>query len=511
MWYNDPIQIGLLSTMQVDYAKFPDIPPGCQLNAKPGRPGEYQVFREHREIDPETGEKKNVRETLGLIKDGKFVMSKLWLERQEHLKLLDEVKMLRELVGKMGSQVQALKELSGEVQRNISTAAKETHLEQRNPQRTTYPLEAIAIGALVSALTGASSCADISQTINSNKDRFCFFFKDIPYQDVSHDIVYRAFMQVKSERFDAFYQHLLAPMIQKTPYRIISGDGQAIRATGLSSSNGSSSEDRAYMLMNFYDSSNHACLAQQLIEKKTNEIAVGPTMLENLDIRDAVITADAMSCQVGFVNAVVNGGADYCLSLKGNQDRSWSEVSCLFATTHSDQIETYADEVTLAHGRIENRIVSVIRGSLLSPTLKQKWLGLEDGSIVKVRRTVEFKRSGKKTAEDSYYISSLAPNAGVAQTLCRVIRSHWAIENNLHWVLDVNFIQDRTQAIDKDYITNRAALNKLALAMLEHYRFWLWEMGVVKTLPSIRQMQMRCRNFDEALQCIACSQGLLFR
>ena len=85
--------------MKVDYKQFPEIPPKCQLNSKPGRPGEYQVFREHREEDPATGKKKTVRETIGLIKDGNFVMSKLWLERQKHQKLLEEVRMLRELVG----------------------------------------------------------------------------------------------------------------------------------------------------------------------------------------------------------------------------------------------------------------------------------------------------------------------------------------------------------------------------------------------------------------------------
>ena len=105
----------------------------------------------------------------------------------------------------------------------------------------------------------------------------------------------------------------------------------------------------------------------------------------------------------------------------------------------------------------------------------------------------------------------MRPCASVAQKLYSIIRSHWAVENKLHWVLDVNFNQDRMQATDENYITNRAALNKLALAMLEHYRYWLWETGVVDTLPTIRQMQMRCRNFDEALQCIACSQGLLCR
>ena len=72
-------------------------------------------------------------------------------------------------------------------------------------------------------------------------------------------------MRVKTERFEAFYQTILSPMIQKTPFRIISGDGQAVRATGLSSSDDTPSQNRAYMLMNFYDSTNHVCLAQRLM------------------------------------------------------------------------------------------------------------------------------------------------------------------------------------------------------------------------------------------------------
>ena len=496
--------------MKVDYKKFPMIPPRCQLNTKPNRPGEYQVFRENRVEDLQTGKKRTVRETIGLIKGDKFEFSKLWLERQEYQKMREELEVLRRLVG--GNALQRaddLKQLSSRVHESISTAAQKAAIDQRDPDRVIYPLEPVVIGALVSALSGSSSCADISQTINSNKDRFSFCFKDLPYRDITHDVVYRAFMRVDADRFEAFYQDVVSPMMQKTPYRIISGDGQAARATGLSSGEEKSSADRAYMLMNFYDSTNRVCLAQRLIEKKTNEITVGPKMLENLDIRNAVVTADAMSCQVGFVQAVLKGGGDYCLSLKGNQDRSWSEVSYLFASTHDDQIETYGDEETLMHGRIEQRVVSVIRGRLLSAELKQKWDGLADGCVVKVRRTVEFKRSAKKTAEESYYISSIAPDASAAEKLYGIIRGHWAVENRLHWILDVNFNQDRMQATDENYITNRAALNKLALAMLEHYRFWLWEHGLVQSLPSIRQMQMRCRNFDEALQCIVCSQGLL--
>ena len=498
--------------MRVDYDKFPDIPPNCQLNSKPNRPGEFQVFRENRVLDEKTGKKKTVRETIGIIKNDKFSFSELWLERQEHRRLLEEVETLRKLVGKNAlSHTNDLAQISEKIQNRVQDAAKDAGIEARDCRRTVFPLEPIVIGALASALSGASSCSDICQVINNNLDRFRFFFKNFPCQEITHDVIYRAFMKVQAARFDSFYQDILSPMIQATPYRIISGDGEALRATGLSEANAATAADRAYMLMNFYDSANHVCLAQRLIEKKTNEITVGPTMLESLDIRNAVVTADAMSCQVGFVNAVLKGGGDYCLSLKGNQDRSWSEVSHLFATVHRDQITEYADGEDLAHGRIESRIVSVIRGSLLSPEIKQKWAGLADGCIVKVRRKIESKRSGAKSSEDSYYISSIPQTDAAAEKLNAIIRTHWAVENKLHWILDVNFNQDRMQAKDENYITNRSALNKLALAMLEHYRYWLWEKNLVKTLPTIRQMQMRCRNFDEALQCIACSQGLLLK
>ena len=88
--------------MRVDYKKFPDIPPHCQLNAKPNRPGEFQVFRENRVLDPATGKKKTVRETIGIIKNDQFTFSALWLERQEHLKLLEEVEQLRKVDGNDG-------------------------------------------------------------------------------------------------------------------------------------------------------------------------------------------------------------------------------------------------------------------------------------------------------------------------------------------------------------------------------------------------------------------------
>jgi len=181
----------------------------------------------------------------------------------------------------------------------------------------------------------------------------------------------------------------------------------------------------------------------------------------------------------------------------------------LFATTHSDQIVEFDGGVELNSGRIEHRIVSVIRGALLCEEIKDKWPDLANGCIVRVRRTCERKRSSHVSTEDSYYISSLPFGPGATKRIAGVIRAHRQIENALHFRLDVNFDQDRMQAHKVDYITNRAALNKVALAMLENYRYWLWDKGLEKTMPSVRQTQMRCRRLEEAVQCTACSQGLL--
>ena len=94
-----------------------------------------------------------------------------------------------------------------------------------------------------------------------------------------------------------------------------------------------------------------------------------------MDVRDCIIAADAMSCQMSFVNGVLAGGADYCLAVKGNQDKSFKELRSLFMTTHDDQIEVHCGEVELDHGRIEKRTVSLIDGQLAFGTFASKMAG----------------------------------------------------------------------------------------------------------------------------------------
>ena len=482
--------------MKVDYDKFPDIPPGYSTNYNKTR-DVYQVYRDCRVTDPTTGKKINKRETIGQIKDGKFSYSKLYLARQENMRLEQQL---------LGSTDKS-EATARSVAEKVAEAVKDSKLDQRQATKVVFPIEPIVLAALVSAMTGDTDCSAITQLLNEHVDFFRKLYPSMPTEPLTHDTVYRALLKVKAEKFDAFYQRIIQAFVTKTGGKVLAADGQACRATGRRKS--SDDSRHAYMLMNFYDTTGRVCLLQMLIAEKTNEITVAPQMIEGLDIRDCVITADAMNCQWNFAEKILEKGADYCLALKSNQDRASKEVIRLFATTHPDQIDEYTDQTDLEHNRIEERTISLIGGYLLSEPLRAKWKGLEAGCVVRVRSHTTFKSTGEMTAEDRYYLCSLPADKRSAQRVGGIIRAHWGVENRLHWMLDIHFNQDRMQATDIDYISNRVALNKLALALVENYRYWLWLHGKTESVMSTRATMRYCRNFDNALHCLACSQGLV--
>lgn len=286
-------------------------------------------------------------------------------------------------------------------------------------------------------------------------------------------------MLIRPKKFDQFFSSLITPLLQNQE-RIINVDGQAVRASGRRTSDQPKIHGIRYV-MNIYDSTNRVVLLQRLIGKKKNEISVGFRMISELDLHGCVVTADAMSCQVKFVDAVLEAGANYLLSLKGNQDKSLQEVQNIFNTVDANQIEYFVGSAELDHGRIERRTVEIASGQFLSSALKEKWRGLEEGCVVRITKEVEIKKTREKSQDVAYYISSLSPNEHSAERVGNIARSHWSVENRLHWILDMHWNQDRMQADNPNYISNRSNLNKLALAILENYRFRLWDRGEIKS------------------------------
>lgn len=495
--------------MKVDYEKFPEIPPNCQLNFNK-KTELYQVFREYR--DPVT--KKNIRETIGSIRDGIFRFGENYLLRQQAAKLKKENQALKKQVDRLNKHSQdsqTTADVSKALVEKLENSIRETSFDPRKGQRTSVPMVFIALASIMCALTGKSDAVSIEQYIKTNMNFFKEFFPDFACE-VSHDTIRKNFMLIRPKKFDQFFESLITPLLQNQEERIINVDGQAVRASGRRTADRPKIHGTRYV-MNIYDSTNRVVLLQRLIGKKKNEISVGFRMISELDLHGCVITADAMSCQVKFVEAVLKAGANYLLSLKGNQDKSLQEVQNIFNTVASNQIEYFVGSSELDHGRIERRTVEIASGPFLSSPLKEKWSGLEEGCVVRITKEVEIKKTREVSQDVAYYISSLSPNEYSAERVGNIARSHWSVENRLHWILDMHWNQDRMQADNPNYISNRSNLNKLALAILENYRFRLWDRGEIKELNSlsIQALQTRTTNPRVATECIYAAIGLPFQ
>jgi predicted transposase YbfD/YdcC len=204
-------------------------------------------------------------------------------------------------------------------------------------------------------------------------------------------------------------------------------------------------------------------LGQVAVDAKSNEITAMPLLLALLDLRQKIVTTDAMGCQKEIAQTIVDQEGDYLLATKENQPTLFTEMQTAFVRAATQPIthRTYMTE-DQAHGRHEHRIVQVLPAAKhLSASLLGAWPALL--TLVRVVRVVTSQATGVTTAEESYFISSLRPHA---RRIGKAIRGHWSIENGLHWVLDVVFREDARRLYDRTAAENTAFLNRLAVSLL---------------------------------------------
>lgn len=205
-------------------------------------------------------------------------------------------------------------------------------------------------------------------------------------------------------------------------------------------------------------------LGQVAVDAKSNEITAMPQLLELLDLRQKIVTIDAMGCQKEIARIIADQEGDYLLAVKDNQPSLHAEMQAAFAKAQVKPFPAHRESTTedQGHGRHEQRTVRVLPAIRnLSVSQLQAWLGLL--SLVMITRVVTCQATGVVTTEVSYYISSLWPNA---RRIGQAIRGHWSIENGLHWVLDVVFREDARRLYERTAAENIAFLNRLALSLL---------------------------------------------
>jgi predicted transposase YbfD/YdcC len=211
---------------------------------------------------------------------------------------------------------------------------------------------------------------------------------------------------------------------------------------------------------------NELVLGQRKVDEKSNEITAIPELLKLLDLSGCIVTIDAIGTQTNIAKTIVEGQADYMLSVKENQGHLFEDISVLFAVDQAHDFKyaslDYHQTTNKDHGRIEVRecwstsnpeYLQLIRGV-------QNWVGLKSIAMVMSTRIID----GKETKAVRFYISSLESDA---KRILHVVRTHWSIENKLHWVLDVALNEDHSRVRKDQAPENLAVLRHIALNLLK--------------------------------------------
>ena len=435
--------------MAIDPEILKVIPSGCKVNWN-GKVGRYYVYKSKYTYDPEKKRSREVRTQIGTVVDGKFHPAKRYQLQQKVKSLQESEALARAKAGETAKEGAA----------PVLDSARRLE-DPRNQARITYRLDYVCLVALLASLSGLTSCVQISEYWASSRPALEKIFSDFPKADISHDTVRRLFMLIDPAKSSAFYKRLVYPLLREFQSRVVAVDGQAVRA----SKNESVPSGR--YILSFYDTDNGVTLSQRLIGSKENEITHAASMISGLNLQGCVVTADALNTQRNFADSLVRAGADYCLAVKGNQKNLYYDTRLAFLDKAETRTKVLYENSGLAHGRIETRSVRVLPGTVLGKSHTNLWTGLEEGSLINARTESTDKKTGLNSCLDRFFISSLRwDNPRIAEQAMRAVRRHWAVENELHYVLDVDFLQDWAQCKNAQYLYNRVLLDKLGHALM---------------------------------------------
>lgn len=269
----------------------------------------------------------------------------------------------------------------------------------------------------------------------------------------SHDTINRVVSSLNSEQFNQCFIEWINTLSKLTKGEVIAIDGKCIKGSSCKTQN-----INAVHIVSAYAVDNELCIGQCATDVKSNEITAIPALLNLIAIKGCTVTIDAMGCQTEIASQIRKANANYILAVKGNQ--SGLEQGIKDAILFSKPVDTDIED-DFGHGRIEKRSCFVYDNLSHIENL-EKWEDLK--TIIKIKTEVIEKATNKRYSEERLYISSLESNA---KYINRSIRKHWAVENKLHWNLDVVFNEDSSKKRTKNAAENFNIINKIALTIVQ--------------------------------------------
>lgn len=315
-----------------------------------------------------------------------------------------------------------------------------------------YPLDEILLTTLCAYICDAKSWEDIQEY---GETRLDFLKKYLPYENgiPSHDTFARVFSLINPKQFKQCFVSWVQTL-QRHVSEIINIDGKTLRG-----SFDKEDDQKAIHMVSAFASNSRLVLGQEKVKEKSNEITAIPKLLDLLFLKGAIVTIDAMGCQKSIAAKIREKEANYILALKGNHGDLHDDVRTYFEGVDRESLEIYRD-VDKGHGRIETRTCTV---STEVEWLEDQVLWKDLNCIIEIE-SIRM-QGGAESVEKRYYLSSVS---GDPKTIAHAIRSHWSIENALHWVLDVTFNEDKSRIRKRNGPENMAIVRHTALNLLRN-------------------------------------------
>lgn len=346
-----------------------------------------------------------------------------------------------------------------------------------------HPLLDILVIAICAVICGADTWVEMEE-YGKAKEAWLKRFLPLPNGIPSHDTFARVFARLDPEALQRSFLSWVRAVSQVTQGEVIAIDGKTLRH-----SYDHAAGKGAIHMVSAWATVNHLVLGQCQVDAKSNEITAIPKLLAMLDVAGCLVTIDAMGCQKAIARTIIEKAGDYVLALKENHEFLYREVELFFKGAQRRAFagipHSFHQTVDGDHGRIEGRrywLATDIAWLADTPA----WAGLQSLGMVEAERNV----GDKTTIERRYYLTSLGTEA---QQFGQAVRSHWGIENGLHWVLDVAFQEDASRIRREHAPQNFAILRHLALSLLKQ------EQG---TAGGIKRKRLRAGWDDTYLETI---------